>query len=126
MRKPSTVSCNSGPSQEPAFARTGWKGLRSGWSRWTMEIQSITLSRTGTSSYHKGIMKLHYYPETDSFYVDPNSRPSSDSREIADGLVLDFDAAGNVAGLDIDHASEKLDLKTIETTSLPATATKIA
>ena len=71
-------------------------------------------------------MKLHYYPETDSLYIDLNSRPSADSREIADGLVLDFDAAGNLVGIDIDHASEKLDLRTLETTSLPAIATKIA
>jgi hypothetical protein len=28
-------------------------------------------------------MKLHYYPETDSLYIDLNSRPSADSREIA-------------------------------------------
>jgi uncharacterized protein YuzE len=78
---------------------------------------------TGISSYHRTTMKLHYYPETDSLYIDLNSKPSADSREIADGLVLDFDAAGNVVGIDIDHASEKLDLKTVETISLPATRT---
>jgi uncharacterized protein YuzE len=33
-------------------------------------------------------MKLHYYPETDSLYIDLNSRPSADSREIAEGLVV--------------------------------------
>lgn len=71
-------------------------------------------------------MKLHYYPETDSLYIDLNSRPSVDSREISEGLVLDFDAAGNVVGIDIDQASEKLDLKSIETVSLPVLATKIA
>ncbi len=65
-------------------------------------------------------MKLHYYPETDSLYIDLNSRPSADSREIADGLVADFDAEGNVVGIDIDHASEKLDLKTLEAISLPS------
>jgi uncharacterized protein YuzE len=64
-------------------------------------------------------MKLHYYPETDSLYIDLNSRPSADSREIAEGLVADFDAEGNVVGIDIDHASEKLDLKTLEAISLP-------
>ena len=47
-------------------------------------------------------------------------------RQIAQGLVVDFDAQGNVVGIDIDHASEKLDLKTLETGSLPALTTKIA
>ena len=71
-------------------------------------------------------MKLHYYPETDSLYIDLNSRPSADSRQIADGLVIDFDAEGNVVGIDIDRASQKLDLKTLEAVSLPALATKLA
>jgi len=71
-------------------------------------------------------MKLHYYPETDSLYIDLNSRPSADSREIADGRVADFDVEGNVVGIDIDHASQKLDLKTLETIALPALTTKTA
>lgn len=70
-------------------------------------------------------MKLHYFPETDSLYIDLNSKPSADSREVADGLVLDFDTKGNIVGIDIDHASEKLDLKTLEAISLPALATKL-
>ena len=71
-------------------------------------------------------MKLQYYPETDSLYIDLNSRPSADSREVARGLVIDFDAEGNIVGIDIDHASQKLDLKTLETVSLPALTAKLA
>jgi len=71
-------------------------------------------------------MKLHYYPETDSLYIDLNERPSADSREIADGLVADFDAEGRVVGIDIQHASKIMDLKTLETESLPAMKTRIA
>ena len=71
-------------------------------------------------------MKLHYYAETDSLYIDLNSKPSADSREIADGLVIDFDAEGNIVGIDVDHASKKLDLKTLEAVSLPLSTTKIA
>jgi len=37
-------------------------------------------------------MKLHYYADTDSLYIELNARPSADSREIADGLVVDFDS----------------------------------
>ena len=68
-------------------------------------------------------MKLHYYPETDSLYIDLNSRPSADSREITDGLVADFDAEGNIVGIDIDQASKKLDLKTLEAIALPPVTT---
>jgi uncharacterized protein YuzE len=71
-------------------------------------------------------MRLHYYPETDSLYIDLNARPSVDSREIADGLVADFDADGNIVGIDIEHASRKLDLRTLETEALPAATVKMA
>jgi uncharacterized protein YuzE len=71
-------------------------------------------------------MKLHYYAETDSLYIDLNSRPSADSREIADGLVIDFDAQGNIVGIDIDRASQKLDLKTLEIVSLPAPTARLS
>lgn len=69
-------------------------------------------------------MKLHYYPDTDSLYIDLNSKPSVDSREVSEGLVLDFDAEGNIVGIDIDRASKKLDLKTLETVALPAAVAK--
>ena len=70
-------------------------------------------------------MKLHYYPDTDSLYIDLKASPSADSREVADGLVIDLDAAGRVVGIDIQHASQVLDLSTLETESLPAVKTKI-
>jgi len=71
-------------------------------------------------------MKLHYYPDTDSLYIDLNARPSADSREITEGLVVDFDSDGRVVGIDIQHASEIMELKTLETGSLPAGKTKFA
>jgi uncharacterized protein YuzE len=65
-------------------------------------------------------MKLHYYPETDSLYIELKSAPGIEAREIVDGLVVDLDANGDVVGFDIDHASRKLDLSKIETIALPA------
>jgi uncharacterized protein YuzE len=64
-------------------------------------------------------MKLHYYPETDSLYIELKSVPGTETREIVEGLLADFDANGDVVGLDIDHASRKLDLSKIETIALP-------
>ena len=71
-------------------------------------------------------MKLHYYAETDSLYIELSSRPGVDTREIADGLVADLDAEGSIVGLDIDSASKKLDLATLETVALPVKATRAA
>lgn len=64
-------------------------------------------------------MKLHYYPDTDSLYIDLSDRPSADSREVAEGVVVDFDASGKIVGIDIDHASRVLDLRTLESEGIP-------
>jgi uncharacterized protein YuzE len=65
------------------------------------------------------MMKLQYYPETDSLYIELKDTPGIEAREIIEGLVVDLDAAGNVVGLDIDRASQKLDLSKVETIALP-------
>ena len=64
-------------------------------------------------------MKLHYYPETDSLYIELKRGPGAEAREIVEGLVVDLDENGDVVGLDIDHASQKLDLTKVETVALP-------
>jgi uncharacterized protein YuzE len=56
-------------------------------------------------------MKLAYYAETDSLYIDLAERASSESREISEGVVLDYDAEGNLVGTDIDNASGKVQLR---------------
>ena len=65
-------------------------------------------------------MKLKYYRETDSLYIDLSSKPSADSREISEGFVLDYDADGNLVGIDIDNASRKIDLREVVLSKLPA------
>jgi len=47
-------------------------------------------------------MKLNYYPETDSLYIDLSERSSADSREISEGVVLDYDADGKLVGIDME------------------------
>ena len=64
-------------------------------------------------------MKLKYYPDTDSLYIDLSEKSSVDSQEIAEGVVVDFDEEGNIVGIDIDNASQKIALKTLTITKLP-------
>jgi uncharacterized protein YuzE len=65
-------------------------------------------------------MKLNYYSDTDSLYIDLSEKPSVESREISEGIVLDYDAAGNLVGIDIDNASRKVELKKRILNKLPA------
>ncbi len=71
-------------------------------------------------------MKFHYYPETDSLYIDLSEKVSADSREVAPGVVLDFDAQGNLVGIDIDHASKIADLSKLEADALPIAKLSLA
>lgn len=68
-------------------------------------------------------MKVNYYPETDSLYIDLSEQPSVESREISEGVVLDYDAAGNLVGIDIDNASTKVQLNKLTVSKLPAVET---
>lgn len=69
-------------------------------------------------------MKLHYHPDTDSLYIELKAAPGAETREVADGLVVDMDAAGEVVGLDIDMASKRFDLTKLETVALPLLPTR--
>jgi uncharacterized protein YuzE len=71
-------------------------------------------------------MKLHYYPETDSLYIELREGAAAETREIAEGLNADFASDGSVVGLDIDGASKKLDLGTLEAIALPIASLKAA
>ena len=64
-------------------------------------------------------MKFHYYAKTDSLYIDLSQKTSIDSLEVAKGVVLDFDENGKLVGIDIDHASQIVDLSRLEAESLP-------
>ncbi|MEW6238469.1 MAG: DUF2283 domain-containing protein [Candidatus Omnitrophota bacterium] len=70
-------------------------------------------------------MKLSYYKDTDSLYIDLISKPSVDSVEISEGVVVDYDEAGNIAGIDIDNASRKVDLREISLSKIPAEVEKL-
>ncbi len=59
-------------------------------------------------------MRLHYYADTASLYIDLNDKPSVESQEVSPGVVLDYDEAGHVCGIDIDYASQKYDLSSLE------------
>jgi len=73
-------------------------------------------------------MNINYYAETDSLYIDLSSKPSVDSREAAEGVVLYYDSDGNLVGIDIDidNASRKLNLQELIINKLPIQTQKIS
>jgi uncharacterized protein YuzE len=71
-------------------------------------------------------MKLRYYPETDSLYIDLSEKVSVQSKEISEGVVLDYDAEGNLVGIDIDNASKKVQLGELTLSRLPSEIRTVA
>ena len=71
-------------------------------------------------------MKINYYPDTDSIYIDLSSKTSKESVEISEGVVLDYDEKGNVVGIDIDNANVKMDLTELILNRLPIKLQKIS
>ncbi len=65
------------------------------------------------------IVKLNYHADTDSLYIELCDRPSVDSREISEGVVLDYDAEGRLVGIDVDNAGNKVELQKILLSKLP-------
>lgn len=64
-------------------------------------------------------MRLNYDPSTDSLYIHMAERPSVESDEVADGVVLDYDSAGILVGIDLQHASKRVDIHHLAVNHMP-------
>ena len=64
-------------------------------------------------------MKLSYYPDTDSLYIDLSDKPGADVVEVAEHVVIDVDENGIPVGIDIDaNASKIVDLSRLDLNGL--------
>ena len=53
-------------------------------------------------------MKTSYDPQADALYVRFADAPIIESEEVADGVVLDFDAEGKIVAIEVLDASKHL------------------
>jgi uncharacterized protein YuzE len=58
-------------------------------------------------------MKIHYDSEQDQLHVAFSSGAGFESEEVAEGIVFDYDKAGSVVGMDIEHAVARMHLPAI-------------
>jgi len=71
-------------------------------------------------------MKLNYFADTDSLYIELAAQPSTDSKEVSEGVVIDYDARGNLVGIDIDNASSKVDMRILQLVNLTSKVETVA
>jgi len=64
-------------------------------------------------------MIFQYHAETDMLYIKLADGVSVESEEVAPGIVLDFDQANHVIGIEIEEASKSADLSRLELLALP-------
>ena len=64
-------------------------------------------------------MRFEYFAETDTLYIQLQEGPGADAREVAQHIVLDYNDRGEVIGIEIEHASEQTDLRSLHLSSLP-------
>ncbi len=64
-------------------------------------------------------MKLSYDAVTDSLYIHLSERTSTDSDEVSEGVVLDYADDGVLVGIDVQHASQRADIRTLTVLHLP-------
>lgn len=64
-------------------------------------------------------MIFRYHPETDMLYIELAPAVSSESEEVAPGIVLDFDEQNRVIGIEIEDASKVMDLSRLELSAMP-------
>jgi uncharacterized protein YuzE len=64
-------------------------------------------------------MNFQYFPETDVLYIKLADRVSTESEEVAPGIVLDYDDRNQVIGIEIEDASKSVDLNRLEVSAFP-------
>ena len=54
-------------------------------------------------------MRVRVDSGADAVYLNLTDRPIKDSEEVADGIVVDYDAEGRIVGVEILDASKRTD-----------------
>lgn len=55
-------------------------------------------------------MKIRYFQDTDTLYIEFKSTPVSESRDLDENTLLDLDVDGNICGITLEHARDRADI----------------
>ncbi|NJL89119.1 MAG: DUF2283 domain-containing protein [Coleofasciculaceae cyanobacterium SM2_1_6] len=58
-------------------------------------------------------MKIHYFADTDTLFIELSDRPSVRTEEINDLVTIDFDTEETLVGITIESAQNQVDLNSI-------------
>ena len=55
-------------------------------------------------------MKIKYFQDTDTLYIEFKSAAVVQTRDLDENTVLDLDAAGRICAITVEHAQERADI----------------
>ena len=58
-------------------------------------------------------MKIHYFADTDTLFIELSDRPSVRTEEINELVTVDFDTEEKLVGITIESARNQVDLNSI-------------
>jgi uncharacterized protein YuzE len=58
-------------------------------------------------------MKISYFQETDTLYFELDESTTVESNEVSPGVVFDFDQNNKIVGIEIEKASNLVNLKSL-------------
>lgn len=64
------------------------------------------------------VVRIEYSKQVDALYIHLREVPVAESRDIEEGVMLDFDAKGHLVGLEVLDASERMGLSNLANVSI--------
>jgi uncharacterized protein YuzE len=55
-------------------------------------------------------MKVRYYSDTDTLYIEFREGPIAETRDLDENTLVEYDAAGQLCAMTLEHASDRADL----------------
>jgi uncharacterized protein YuzE len=55
-------------------------------------------------------MKITYFAETDTLYIEFKAGEIAESKDLDENTVLDLDGQGNICSMTIEHAKDRTDV----------------
>jgi uncharacterized protein YuzE len=58
-------------------------------------------------------MKVIYFRDTDTLYIEFSDAESAETRDLDENTLIDFDRRGNVCALTLEHAKDRTDVSQV-------------
>jgi uncharacterized protein YuzE len=55
-------------------------------------------------------MKIQYFQDSDTLYIELRAADVAETKDLDEDTILDIDQHGNICGITIEHASQRVDV----------------